>query len=435
MSYKNLQLLIGKTGILLLLAAVFFRDMITAYFINSALLILTGVLMSLFIAEFPKRFSVRIKKGSNIAYFISFVVLFIMFVFHNSVFKLGNEGVAISFACFTFLIFSFSYSEKWADFLCRWLTVIAVVFPIITIVFFVLPDVCTSVMRPIWLDICGNIFAPGGRNAPYKVGFTNHYSTNGIYCSIACICCYLKVLFNNKRIWKVLLIVSFVGLLLTSKRAHLLFTVFAFLVTYYFIKPQKRTGRLIKASFILFGVLALIIIMSGFIPELASTFKRFDVGDNGDISNNRFALWGIAMEGFKSSPVFGIGWYGYALLYNKYMILGIKDQAAHNVYIQMLCENGIVGLICYLIIVIFIFTKTVTLLKSVSAADSSYHYFLSLSLCIQSFFLSYSLTGNCLYDRMYYFYAFACALTFYVARKLKEKELIAKNESRNINVS
>ena len=101
----------------------------------------------------------------------------------------------------TFLIFSFSYSEKWADFLCRWLTVIAVVFPIITIVFFVLPDVCTSVMRPIWLDICGNIFAPGGRNAPYKVGFTNHYSTNGIYCSIACICCYLKVLFNNKRIW------------------------------------------------------------------------------------------------------------------------------------------------------------------------------------------------------------------------------------------
>ena len=134
-------------------------------------------------------------------------------------------------------------------------------------------------------------------------------------------------------------------------------------------------GRLIKALFALFGILILIILLSGFVPELAATFERFNVGDNGDISSNRFTLWAIAMEGFKSRPIFGIGWYGYRLLYSRYIAAGQEILDAHNVYIQMLCENGIIGLICYLIIVIYILSKTIGLIKKVSNLNHTYHYY------------------------------------------------------------
>ncbi len=421
-----MKLLIGKVGILILFIVIFFLAFINGYLLRVTPFVMFGTILLLPISKFSKRVNITIKKRwFDVIVLIAFVVLSLTFIFHNSAHETGNMGTVISFGCFTFLIFSLSNSENWTHFFCKWLIRFSVFFPLITILFFVLPDLCSSVMKPIWLDLRGTPYAPGSHSGGlYKVGFTTHYSNNGIYCAIACICCYTKVLFSNKKIWKVLMVISFVGLLLTTKRAHLLFTVFSVFVTYYFIKPDNKVGRVIKISILLFAAFFLIIFISGFVPELSETFARFNVNNGGDISSHRFELWSLAINGFKSSPLIGIGWYGYIALYNKYLLIGEANQYAHNVYIEMLCENGIIGLICYITIVLYLFIKTVNLIKVTNNLNQDFHYYLALSLCIQVFFLSYSLTGNCLYDFTYYFYAFAIALMFYVSKKIKESELI-----------
>lgn len=81
---------------------------------------------------------------------------------------------------------------------------------------------------------------------------------------------------------------------------------------------------------------------------------------------------------------------------------------AHNVYIQVLCEMGIIGFVLYIVDCHYSFKYTIKALKYFSKTQD-YQY-----KCCHSvfrFYLLYSLSGNCLYDMTFYLYIIAMAIT------------------------
>lgn len=427
MNKVNCTVLLQKAGLFLFLIYIFFSSILGAYFSISILLCLVMFLMLLNV-KIPRKNNFLFTKSYNDVLFLAALLFHtVYFCIFNKFLRSGISELIIKAIIFLFaniIIWFLIYSDNWIKFLMDFCYVIALFFPLTTIIFFIFPDLCRAIMIPIWNDTVGGI-AGGSYRAIHRAGFTIHYSYNGIFCAVSSLLCFVKVIFNKERKYKLLLLVAFIGLLLTAKRAHLLFTVFAFIATYMLITPDKKGGRTIKGFFVLFLGFIALIIASGFVPELAATLERFNVGKDGDISSNRFDLWALAMNLFKTNPLLGIGWYGYPMSYGNYLILndGNRFVNTHNVYIQVLCETGIVGLICYLFIVLYVFFKTLNLIKIVYDSDKTYHFYCVISLSVQIFYLSYSLTGCCLYDSTFYFYAIACAIVFHISRKLNQSKL------------
>ena len=111
---------------------------------------------------------------------------------------------------------------------------------------------------------------------------------------------------------------------------------------------------------------------------------------------------------------------------------------AHNVYLQLLCETGILGFLIFMSGAIELFVRTLKLLKknirdSFSIGSKGTIFFV---LTMQIFFWLYSLTGNCLYDTMFGFYSVSIGFVLgYLVQKKNIKEEIYNEKDRNINIS
>lgn len=67
----------------------------------------------------------------------------------------------------------------------------------------------------------------------------------------------------------------------------------------------------------------------------------------------RFALWGMALEGFSEKPIFGWGFDGFNHIFYKYYEPNLYAQEpwfdrAHNVFLDWLVAGGVIGFVAYL---------------------------------------------------------------------------------------
>lgn len=99
------------------------------------------------------------------------------------------------------------------------------------------------------------------------------------------------------------------------------------------------------SRYILIGVGALLLLVLLY-PFLNTNFHdqivrltEFGVEDD----NGRFDLWTAAWQHFLDSPIFGIGLGG--------MFLSV-GHASHNTVVQVICETGIFGFICFCLVVV-----------------------------------------------------------------------------------
>lgn len=243
----------------------------------------------------------------------------------------------------------------------------------------------------------------------HAVGLSNHYSQNGIYMAIS-LCASFALLFAKSRkniLWKVLLLlVVLFALILTGKRGVLIFSVFAMLISYIICKKGAFANKLITVLFILSSMSLVIYALSFYIEGIASAFARitamFSENETLDVSNGRFKLYAIAWNFFKESPIMGIGWREFSKevvnFYNQDSVL--RD--AHNVFLQLLCETGIIGFLIFISLFISTIIQTVQLAakstKGMLKLSDKTKIVLIFSLCYQVFFLAYCITGNPLYD-------------------------------------
>ena len=269
----------------------------------------------------------------------------------------------------------------------------------------------------------------------YNAGITSHYSTNGIYLSISSIF-FLSIFLQNKRKSNLILfLLSFIGLILTAKRGLLVFSIMSFLILYLVISRRDEIKEKIRTFFstLTLGLIALAI-CSIFIPSISNVFNRFYEGfTTGNLLSGRNEFYIAAITEWVKKPIFGHGW-GYFSEYYQDKIFDLSDPAynreyldCHNVYIQLLCETGIVGFLIIIGLMIIILHKTYKLIdyhkKNKTMLPS-----LLFSLGYQIFFLLYCMSGNPLYDPQ-------CYVLYFVVIGITICFEIMKNKIRGENIN
>lgn len=314
--------------------------------------------------------------------------------------------------------------DNWIENIIRIIFFVCLIHVLATIIFFIFPSLYNATMPNLWgYYPIGTEYGLKG----YCAAISPHYSTNGIYCATTFIISASLFFIgekqgksNRKNVFY--MIISFIAVILTTKRAHLLFSVMAIFISYFICKKEQNIKKVLKLLLACVILICLFFIAMNIFPILMETVNRFLNSD--DISTGRFDMWKLAWGLFLNNPLFGIGW-------NKYITvmanpLGIHPNYAtsvHNVYLQVLCETGIVGFSTITFIMFYSYYNTIKLIRTNSLNNRLYNG-LVVSAVIQTFVLLYNFTGNCLYDFTLYLYMIAILLLVTVKFNIKIKSSI-----------
>lgn len=321
--------------------------------------------------------------------------------------------------------------DTWPSKMIKAACILSLIYIIGTFIFFLFPNLYDT-MVSFWG------YYPNGSEMGsygYRVGFADNHTANGSYCVFLFLIAGTLLITNTvkkrDKKWCILfLILSFVAVVLTTKRAHLVFSLGVLLVVYYFFSPRRLNNKIFNLLVTVVGVLFVIEFLKD-IPAFSGIFEGF-TDQGSDISNGRYVYWLYAIELFSDNPLFGIGWLGFRFNSSN-LILGtntgnIGYVDAHNVYVQLLCEVGLIGAIFVIFMFIHFISSTIRTYKRFRRKlNPNEIQILAISVALQLFCLIYGWTGNFLYDRVCFFYFIGCALFLYMRNTIKCKgEVIIK---------
>ncbi|MCK5171195.1 MAG: O-antigen ligase family protein, partial [Bacteroidales bacterium] len=219
-------------------------------------------------------------------------------------------------------------------------------------------------------------------NNLYKITAT--FGHKNIFAQILLLCFPFSVymIFEQRVLWKsagifnTLFIVILLTILMT--RSVWIAGILAFIVTsvigIFTIKPNylnlKKLGLYIIPLIILIFATAILYSKfdqsSAFRKQISKTYK-FNYGSTKD----RIILWEKSLELVKEKPLFGHGAGSWKINILKYGNQNLKSednltfyQRPHNDFLWILCEQGIIALICYLSIFLISIYTAIRLLKS-----------------------------------------------------------------------
>lgn len=282
---------------------------------------------------------------------------------------------------------------------------------------------------PSLYNLCLGFFPSGFVSAVRSASFSGGQRTSGfttnpghaagfIVIAIIAVFAQLEIFKRNKK-KKFLLILLFVALLLTGKRAHLLFIVITIVLCYLLpVRGKEKMKRYWKVFVVLSALCVAVaaswdyLVTIPFFARLEDTFRGLMVGEDVSSARNALSIWAVQL--FKENPVIGIGWnvYRTTVIGNATMVTALDT---HNIYLQLLCETGIIGfgLFVSLFAVLWIQTKNayIDCIQSDRGNVFIWGIALKFSFMFQTFFLLYGLTGNPLYDQSWQIiYMFSVAI-------------------------
>lgn len=143
--------------------------------------------------------------------------------------------------------------------------------------------------------------------------------------------------------------IIFYGIFLTGTRTALVAGVMGLA---YWAFTQRKASFSLKLVYVIGAVGAGIAVISlapkASVERIFSIFKSVQAGD----LNYRQVIWQFSIEGWKDAPILGHGTGSLGHVLNPYHV---EFHAAHNAYIQILSENGIIGLGIYLLMIFSLF--------------------------------------------------------------------------------
>lgn len=221
-------------------------------------------------------------------------------------------------------------------------------------------------------------------------GITGQVGANAFYITIflAVIFCFL-IEYRKKYVTGPLFIMGCVALILTTKRGLLLFNITAFIAILLIVKIGKMKNNNKVVVFLLTTLMiGLIAIIGVSLLGNAPMLNQLLVDD--DITSGRMGIYSSTFQLVKSAPLIGRG-----LSSVEYQV-GIK---AHNIYLQLWAELGLLGLLIYSLAMIITLSNSIKLYIGVKNEQNlNCRYFILISIYIQIVFMLYGLTGNVLYD-------------------------------------
>jgi O-antigen ligase len=192
-------------------------------------------------------------------------------------------------------------------------------------------------------------FVPGG----YAItlgGCT--YTCYLMFFGMAACCGYVCSETWGKKSMLMLLACGFLlfALLLVGRRGELLGAVVCLAVLFFAMCPPRRRRLLLAASILLGAAMLGLVVL--FLPQLKeiSFLERYIVTienllNGQDVTTGRTTLYQVAFQGFLEHPILGIGWDQYHTLIPPHYLTNpiVKIEDTHCIYLQFLCETGIVG--------------------------------------------------------------------------------------------
>lgn len=185
-------------------------------------------------------------------------------------------------------------------------------------------------------------------------------------------------------------IVVLLALMMTGKRTLFIIPIVILLI---YVMLFSKNNRFIKLAGVGLGIIGFVIVAYATIPAASLIIDRM-INSDGDILSGRENFWNYAMEMFYRHPLIGEGF----LSFNDYVFnRGFRyygdrwNYQAHNVYIQLLGETGIIG--CTLIVILIV----LVVIKAISMAKENSNFWNVLLVYWIVLFGIYSLTGNTLY--------------------------------------
>lgn len=199
----------------------------------------------------------------------------------------------------------------------------------------------------------GNLRAPGFFGNPMTFG-----GFLCVYLPLIFIC-FLdsSILVRNRIVTGILFLLGFSALIINGTRGAWVALAPVFIVVMGYFGLQNKKLLVICLAFLLVsgGVLST---SKNFTQKLNSAIKHTDAS-----TIQRYAIWEGSLNMFKDHPILGVGLGQYKENYlTKYILPkshGKKATHAHNNIIQMLAENGIVGCIGFLTLMVYIFVINV----------------------------------------------------------------------------
>lgn len=346
---------------------------------------------------------------------LAWVPFFVLYYAHCFVFGVNSVTLCVVYAILFLCMYATSGEKSWIASCLKILIVFAAFHAFCTVLFWLVPALYEPVKAA--------FFSASYMAKDYRSGFTAHYSCNSIYLSLGFVCwvCGLIGAKSKLRAADIILAsIFFFALFLTTKRGPLIASLVAIAVCYLYSNKEKFTGTALKALLVVVIAVLGVVMLAAIVPGADSTLERFVELSEDETGNGRSYLYEYAWGMFCASPVFGNGWGAYSKLVattslgSMYADLGFSSMSAHNVYLQLLAETGIVGL------AIFVVSAMATLVVSMRRAHfhrttGAFGESFCLWACfgIQIFFLIYCFSGNPLYDPQCYIpYFISCVAVF-----------------------
>lgn len=294
---------------------------------------------------------------------------------------------------------------------------------------FVLPSTYKAVILPLFLadaqQSLQDVEQLSGAGT-YFAGFTSQvgYTSFFISMGIGTVFCFKDTIF--KKLCYPLIIIMFAALLLTGKRGPLMFLLVALAAIYFIDGYRKgRILRLVKIALMLclaYGILSVIAQAT----QIEGIQRIFDAVNelltSGSVEDaGRSQLYEQALVFFRQHPLVGIGWANFKSLYS------FRGTHVHCIYLQLLCETGLVGTMIFAIFFASrLIASTRNVKETMNGVPTINNGWMKLSLFIQLYFLLYGITGNPLYDiEETILYFFAIGISFI---RLDDRSVSLENE-------
>lgn len=376
---------------------------------------------------------VSLKVTTNFSYFLPrvlLVVLTVLFCLKRRTFTKSSLFIWIPvFITFTISGFRGSLSTAFADIivlLCGFIICLAeerrcvnstlIMKCMFVIGFFVAVTVLVDAATGLFYTRLMPLYSPSAQSVMNRRNI--RISTGGILphtASAGCFICsglaayfFLQKTKKTNRTGWIMILIFIISIIILQKRGFLLDIIlavsFMWIFSWQFIKNERlklRKQIMFAFTIIVLGVVAVLLYF--YVPMVRfytdSLLNRF-TNDEGTLSG-RTLLYSLALSFYRRNPLLGIGWgkfRGYTQgIFSQF---SATTYEVHNVYLQLLCETGIIGLVTFLTAVGTTLFHSVKKYWSFINTDYTEDKFqaVRLGLFLQLFFLFYCLSGNPLYD-------------------------------------
>ena len=406
---KSKDVLVIYAAVSLLLVPVYFKATLLG---NDVLIMIITLLGVFFTGLFAVANREKMRKLSiGVSPALVCLALFLVVVVFNNNTELANgagrlwimQFGATVFAAFVIALFP---DKRWGVALFTIVSMAGLVYSLATIVLWFLPEAYAPVYSYFRGLVSYEIEGKG-----YRAGLTTHYSTNGMYIATGLLAATALTITQRKKRWIMLSAISFVALVLTTKRAHLAFGIISCLATYIILNSNKLIQSIKRVTVAVVVALVGIGLFALFDDGILYVIKRFSLVFSDDSLGGRSGFYDLCISMWLSSPLFGCGWGSYTINFNQTPLgiqcieKGLVGMDAHNVYLQVLAEEGLLGL-CIIAgaIISSLYQMTEHIIKiNKDEGDNELDRTCSScvfagSISIQLFFALYCLTGNPLYD-------------------------------------